>query len=46
MPLTGAPMPHAGAPPAVAYSPQMANVSPRKFKSHEGKTNLLLTMMI
>ncbi|KAI9491513.1 hypothetical protein BDB00DRAFT_832534 [Zychaea mexicana] len=28
VPLTGAPMPHAGAPPAVAYSPQMANVSP------------------
>ncbi|KAI8149954.1 hypothetical protein BJV82DRAFT_585317 [Fennellomyces sp. T-0311] len=28
VPLTAAPMPHAGAPPAVAYSPQMANVSP------------------
>jgi hypothetical protein len=28
VPMTAAPMPHAGAPPAVAYSPQMANVSP------------------
>lgn len=32
VPFTAAPVPH-GAPSAVAYSPQMANVSPRKSLS-------------